>query len=361
MKNQLLKVLIVLLSLLLIGCTSIKQQETTQSPTVENVFTQPTATTAETFTQDSQPPEDSQALGSVIIGAAGDSQKDEKGTFYTYNGGEMVLPFRVEGSGSIVCSGIGILLFVDGLPQPYKTEGTDYGFLHTFFPPDNEDYTVDLVFTPVTGKAGDDLEVYAVSVLAPNYSYTSKDSQAFPYTGGSPSAGFRLKYQQTPPEETFPKESLWLSNVEIRKESLSFSEIGDWSEQELQENLEYHFFANNILDTSAPYVYEVEGAQPIHLRYEVFGSPYVRYHLVFFVDNQPVASRDGTPIFVDVENGQKTVVEAQLDMTGFDTESVLYAVLVPQNYFSTPVRTFAFATPSSPIFLLEGAKEDYIP
>ena len=351
-------IFLILVALLLTACAPEKgPRETTQIPTVENVFTQP-STTSEADTQE---PEDSQALGSVIIGAAGDSQKDEKGTFYTYNGGEMVLPFRVEGSGSIVCSGIGILLFVDGLPQPYKTEGTDYGFLHTFFPPDNEAYTVDLVFTPVTGKAGDDLEVYAVSVLAPNYSYTSKDSQAFPYTGGSPSAGFRLKYQQTPPEETFPKESLWLSNVEIRKESLSFSEIGDWSEQELQENLEYHFFANNILDTSAPYVYEVEGAQPIHLRYEVFGSPYVRYHLVFFVDNQPVASREGTPILVDVETGQKTVVEAQLDMTGFDTESVLYAVLVPQNYFSTPIRTFAFATPSSPIFLLEGASEDYTP
>ena len=351
-------IFLILLALLLTACAPEKgPRETTQIPTVENVFTQP-STTSEADTQE---PEDSQALGSVIIGAAGDSQKDEKGTFYTYNGGEMVLPFRVEGSGSIVCGGIGILLFVDGLPQPYKTEGTDYGFLHTFFPPDNEAYTVDLVFTPVTGKAGDDLEVYAVSVLAPNYSYTSKDSQAFPYTGGSPSAGFRLKYQQTPPEETFPKESLWLSNVEIRKESLSFSEIGDWSEQELQENLEYHFFANNILDTSAPYVYEVEGAQPIHLRYEVFGSPYVRYHLVFFVDNQPVASQDGTPIFVDVENGQKTVVEAQLDMTGFDTESVLYAVLVPQNYFSTPIRTYAFATASSPIFLLEGASEDYNP
>ena len=351
-------IFLILLALLLTACAPEKgPRETTQIPTVENVFTQP-STTSEADTQE---PEDSQALGSVIIGAAGDSQKDEKGTFYTYNGGEMVLPFRVEGSGSIVCSGIGILLFVDGLPQPYKTEGTDYGFLHTFFPPDNEAYTVDLVFTPVTGKAGDDLEVYAVSVLAPNYSYTSKDSQAFPYTGGSPSAGFRLKYQQTPPEETFPKESLWLSNVEIRKESLSFSEIGDWSEQELQENLEYHFFANNILDTSAPYVYEVEGAQPIHLRYEVFGSPYVRYHLVFFVDNQPVASREGTPILVDVENGQKTVVEAQLDMTGFDTESVLYAILVPRNAFTSKVQTAAFVDPSFPIFLLEGASEDYTP
>ena len=144
-------IFLILLALLLTACAPEKgPRETTQIPTVENVFTQP-STTSEADTQE---PEDSQALGSVIIGAAGDSQKDEKGTFYTYNGGEMVLPFRVEGSGSIVCSGIGILLFVDGLPQPYKTEGTDYGFLHTFFPPDNEAYTVDLVFTPVTGKPG---------------------------------------------------------------------------------------------------------------------------------------------------------------------------------------------------------------
>ena len=114
-------------------------------------------------------------------------------------------------------------------------------------------------------------------------------------------------------------------------------------------------------DTGHHYVYEVQEKQPVQLRFEVYGTPYVRYGLVFFVDNQPVVSRDGTPILLDVENGQKTVVEAQLDMTGFDTESVLYAVLVPQNYFSTPIRTFAFATASSPIFLLEGASEDYTP
>ena len=81
----------------------------------------------------------------------------------------------------------------------------------------------------------------------------------------------------------------------------------------------------------------------------------------FFASGETVAFEGATPIFVDVENGQKTVVEAQLDMTGFDTESVLYAVLVPQNYFSTPIRTFATVTPSSPIFLLEGASEDYTP
>ena len=75
----------------------------------------------------------------------------------------------------------------------------------------------------------------------------------------------------------------------------------------------------------------------------------------------PVALPDSSLLVLSLENGQKTVVEAQLDMTGFDTESVLYAVLVPQNYFSTPTRTFATVTPSSPIFLLEGASEDYNP
>ena len=97
------------------------------------------------------------------------------------------------------------------------------------------------------------------------------------------------------------------------------------------------------------------------LRFELFGTPYVHYGLVFFVDNQPVAPQDGAPILVDVENGQKTVVEAQLDMTGFDTESVLYAILVPRNAFTSKVPTAAFVDHSFPIFLLEGSREDYTP
>ena len=351
-------IFLILLALLLTACTPEKgPQETTQTPTVENVFTHPSTTAPDSSTETTGPVD----LGGGLSFGFETQERDSLGAYLTYTGGELVVPCSIDTSGNIGSKGIGVLLFVDGLPQPYKAEGKDYAYLHTFQFDQPESRVIDLSFTPVTGEAGDELEIYGVSVVAPNYSYTEDGPLSFTYTKASPVIGCRLKYRETPPAEVFPKASPRLSQPEIRKEPLSHLEIDTWTEQDLQENYEFHFYANNAPDGGSPRIYQVREDQPVKLRFELFGTPYVHYGVVFFVDNQPVAPQDGAPILVDVENGQKTVVEAQLDMTGFDTESVLYAVLVPQNYFSTPIRTNAFAVPSSPIFLLEGAKEDYIP
>ena len=351
-------IFLILVALLLTACAPEKgPRETTQIPTVENVFTQPSTTAPDSPTETTEPV----GLGGGLSFGFETQERDSQGAYLTYTGGELVVPCSIDTSGNIGSKGIGVLLFVDGLPQPYKAEGKDYAYMHIFQFDRPESRMIDLTFTPVTGEAGDELECYAVPVLAPNYTYTEGIDLGFVYTSAVPVTGCRIKFQETPPAEVFPKESPRLSQPEIRKEPLSYSEVGTWTEQDLLESIETHLYANGVTDTRTPCVFGIKESQPIQLRYEIFGSPYVRYHLVFFVDNQPVASQDGTPILLDVENGQKTVVEAQLDMTGFDTESVLYAVLVPQNYFSTPIRTNAFAVPSSPIFLLKGAKEDYIP
>ena len=343
---------------LLTACTPEKApQETTQTPTVENVFTQPSTTAPDSPTETTAPV----GLGGGLGFGFETQERDDQGSYLTYTGGELVAPLSIDVSGNIGSRGIGVLLFVDGLPQPYTAEGKDYAYLHTFAFDQPGSRVIDLSFTPVTGEAGDELECYAVPVLAPNYTYTEGIDLGFVYTSAVPVTGCRIKFQETPPAEVFPKASPRLSQPEIRKEPLSHLEIGTWTEQDLQENYEFHFYANNAPDGGSPRIYQVREDQPVKLRFELFGTPYVHYGIVFFVDNQPVAPQDGAPILVDVENGQKTVVEAQLDMTGFDTESVLYAVLVPQNYFSTPTRTFATVTPSSPIFLLEGASEDYNP
>ena len=350
-------IFLILLALLLTACTPEKgPQETTQTPTVENVFTQPSTTAPDAPTETTEPVD----LGGGLGFGFETQERDGQGAYLTYTGGELVVPCSIKASGNIGSKGIGVLLFVDGLPQPYKAEGKDYAYLHTFQFDQPESRVIDLSFTPVTGEAGDELEIYGVSVVAPNYSYTEDGPLSFTYTKASPVIGCRLKYRETPPAEVFPKASPRLSQPEIRKEPLSHLEIGTWTEQDLQENYEFHFYANNAPDGGSPRIYQVREDQPVKLRFELFGTPYVHYGVVFFVDNQPVAPQDGAPILVDVENGQKTVVEAQLDMTGFDTESVLYAVLVPQNAFSSQVPTAAFVAPSRPIFLLEKAEEDFI-
>ena len=351
-------IFLILLALLLTACTPEKgPQETTQTPTVENVFTQPSTTAPDTPTETTAPV----GLGGGLGFGFETQERDDQGSYLTYTGGELVAPLSIDVSGNIGSRGIGVLLFVDGLPQPYKAEGKDYAYLHTFAFDRPESRIIDLTFTPVTGEAGDELEIYGVSVVAPNYSYTEDGPLSFTYTNASPVIGCRLKYRETPPAEVFPKASPRLSQPEIRKEPLSYSEVDTWTEQDLQENYEFHFYANNAPDGGSPRIYQVRENQPVKLRFELFGTPYVHYGVVFFVDNQPVAPQDGAPILVDVENGQKTVVEAQLDMTGFDTESVLYAILVPRNAFTSQVPTAAFVDHSFPIFLLEGSREDYIP
>ena len=351
-------IFLILLALLLTACTPEKgPQETTQTPTVENVFTQPSTTAPDTPTETTEPV----GLGGGLSFGFETQERDSLGAYLTYTGGELVVPCSIDTSGNIGSKGIGVLLFVDGLPQPYKAEGKDYAYLHTFAFDRPESRIIDLTFTPVTGEAGDELEIYGVSVVAPHYSYTEEGLLSFVYTGTSPVVGCRLKYRETPPAEVFPEASPRLSQPEIRKEPLSYSEVGTWTEQDLQENYEFHFYANNAPDGGSPRIYQVRENQPVKLRFELFGTPYVHYGVVFFVDNQPVAPQDGAPILVDVENGQKTVVEAQLDMTGFDTESVLYAILVPRNAFTSKVPTAAFVDHSFPIFLLEGSREDYIP
>ena len=63
---------------------------------------------------------------------------------------------------------VGILLFLDGRPQPYRLEGdTDYQYMHRFTLNNEMIYPV-FYFTPVTGQAGDTLEMATLTVLYPS-------------------------------------------------------------------------------------------------------------------------------------------------------------------------------------------------
>ena len=88
------------------------------------------------------------------------------------------------------------------------------------------------------------------------------------------------------------------------------------------------------------------------LCYEIWGTPLVHYGLVFYVDNEPVCGADGKPILVDVQEGKKTVVTAELSLPEFDGESVYYAILVPRNYFGEDFLPRVYLESSKTFFLL---------
>jgi hypothetical protein len=363
---------LVLSLLLLTGCAAAPgstgiQLET--RPTVEDIFTLPPTTTPATPTDPVTPtvPEVTEPtepttpppsfVGTMNFGPTSKSEKDENGIYRVYDGGKMYLPFEVRSTGTIATLDVGILIFVDGIPQPYRVSPDgEYAYMHTFSQKDGKDMfgtivtTADIYFAPITGEKGDMLEIYALCMLAPDH-LPSQGANGHALTSGAVSSGFRLKYNATPPKDTYPEKNVRLAGVSTSVVDCTPQDIDKWTNTDMIENMRYAFRANG----EKMNVYGVGEDDRITLRYEVWGTPYVHYGLVFFVDNEPVYAADLADIRVSVEMGRKTIIEATLDMTGFSGESSLYAVLVPRNYRTSEIPTYTFMEASQTVFLL--AKE----
>src|SRR5690606_24823954 len=87
-----------------------------------------------------------------------------------YDGGELEINYFVNASGR--AKNVGFLVFIDGKPQPYKINTTEarYEYMHIFeLEEDDKDTPFTFIFTPVTGKQGDTLDIIITSVYNPAF------------------------------------------------------------------------------------------------------------------------------------------------------------------------------------------------
>ena len=353
MKNEIC--LFLLVALLLTGCTATRPPAST-SETIPDVFQEATKASEEPQVSTSVEANNTDDLGGLGIGAADEPLKDEYGTYRIYNGGEMCTPIEIESTGALREAGTGILLFADGQPQPYRLEDEDsYSYFHCFYPKRAKEI-YNLYFTPITGSAGDTLEVYILSLQKPEYLPSDGNPGMMIYTNGSIGAGWRLKFEATPPEADFPEKQVRLSDAEITATDTSYGDTVGWSEEDLRERLDSRSYVNGAPHNGQNRVYNITADTPVDLRYELWGTPYIESSVIFYVDNEPVFTFDGLPFDMTVANGEKKILTAKLDMTGFTGESVIYVVRVPRNYRTSEIRTYGFVKGEGTWFLLAGEK-----
>lgn len=363
-------------ALLLSGCavsSGTTGMQLATWPTVEDIFTLPTTTapvtpTAPTVpggTQATEPTKPAQSIepGGLGFGPDGENwEKDEMGRIYRYEGGQMCLPFMLQASGQALIDcvekGIGILLFLDGQPQPYRIEENgELAYFHVLHPdyntqkPITQEVHFDIYFTPVTGQEGDVLELWSTTIQCPNWQ-TSDPQTAWKYTFGGIQAGTRVKLYAKPEEEML-KIMERVSCVDISYVDTTSKEVGGWSDQELTRRYDYTWFVDGRRPKLGDgYIYDFQASDSVELRFEIWGTPYVRYGLMFYIDNQPISSRH--EILFDMQSGKKTIVTVTLDLSDFDGECVVYAALIPRNA-KTPenFNTIAFLNMSKTFFLLD--------
>ena len=232
MKQQIMLFLFILI-FLLTGCTQALPAASS-GPAGESTASPFSSTSPSPVTTSPQQPGEVD-LGSLGVGPAEERQKDSRGSFLNYEGGEMRMPYFLESTGIIRQCGIGILLFVDGQPQPYRLSDTEeYTYMHVFYP-DAPRITFDLCFVPVTGREGDELEVYIEALPSPEYMPSQGPQNRMVYTSGSTGGGTRLKYLADPPATVFPEKSLRLSAPEIQKTDCTYSDVVGWTDADWKE------------------------------------------------------------------------------------------------------------------------------
>lgn len=271
-------------------------------------------------------------------------KRDDKGHYLQYDGGEMCLPFSISATGAYTLHDIGVLLFVDGQIQPYKTSDEDtYQYMHIFSPEDGVELITDLFFTPMAGKKGDTLEIWYTGICWPDYSFLEDERDGPVFNFGPPKGGTRLKMGAAPTEAERPDLLDRIIDYTISQIPLTEKETLGWTERDFQEKFVYNMAVNpdELSDQRGIYIWNISEEKTCRVRFEVWGNPYVHYGLVLFVDHAPVSTAPEDLMFLTVEKGYKTVVEIELDMTGFDGESSMYAAIIPRNYRSTDVDTLS--------------------
>lgn len=331
-KINLVLSILVSLCLILNGCTGQPtNNENTLPQNVEDPFTQagPSIDTEES-------PSEIKAQtslgysGNISHGFADKSLTNENGLYHLYTSGELHIDYSISVSGNLGDAGIGILLVLDGKPQPYKTaENDEYRYVHTFYPYAEEKMTVELILIPVTGAAGDTLELTAFHILGPDY-YPNEQVLGMMQTNGSVWSSTQLVFQATPPAESqLPVTDRILSQT-IAYTDLTSDDIKGWSSEDL--NSECSFAISTDHDSDASNIYGVSHGKHLTVHTEVFGATSVEWSLILYVDHIPVSVLKDHQIDFSTQNGRKTIVETTIDMGDFDGESILYAILFARNW-----------------------------
>lgn len=307
--------LLLALLLTLPGCGGTEQP----SPT-------PTATPA---TMDN-PFEQEQTIGRLSIGPV-EPYEDEEGNAVAiqYTGEELALDYEATGEG--IAREFGVLLFLDGMPQPYHTDTEEeLAYMHYFsIPQDGDTLPFQLCFTPVTGKAGD---TFHLSVCGMD------NAQFKPDMAETVSYGIRQQTQETlpyfelladPPQAELPQTVAALANVTVSTQLLpgdgEDSNTGDSATTEVLYDGKPNY---NSLD--------VTGKDTVHITYRLSGGPAgAVYRLMFFGDHQPLSDGTDRVWTVTVGRNEEVTVEADLQVDQLKENTTFYPLLAPTSEWFT--------------------------
>jgi hypothetical protein len=267
-------------------------------------------------------------IGSFYIGP------QEIGEAYIYSGEEVHIPFRLEGLSENPAD-FGLLLFVDGYPQPYKIlneqeEITGEATMHKFILMKEDVQLFDIVFTPTAGQAGETVGVVYSAIFNPDF---------IPESEERPNYGLYHSITATMPQE------LYFETDVIEDDEKAFTEF---IEEDIPDDISMKYAGygtdsswldstpklflfsddddSNDLNNS---IFCSENGK-IELKFRILGGVNgITYQTNIYINHEPVNIMGFDCFEITVEKGKMYTASFELDISEYDHLNTIYAISNP--------------------------------
>lgn len=249
--------------------------------------------------------------------------KNTGNAFITYEGGELQIEYKAKAVGMSEC-GIGFMIFIDGIPQPYRTsEETESKHMHTFYFLDEVNYTFSFYLIPNTGRKGDVLELCIASVYYPDYTPDMRESEGYGIFHDMLENSYLIQYNASP---SWVSDSVAQNLIcEVKTEERLAQDKNTTSN--LSNDLNAALYINDQDFTNGNYY--IANKKKNNVKLEICGTKSANYRISFFINHCLVSKGWETELLVQVQPDKITVIDAEIDISplmGYDT---FYVLMVP--------------------------------
>ncbi len=299
----------------------------------------------ETNAEDNESSAKTEYIGTLTHGV--NWAADEKDYFFTYEGGALEIPYTTTGSG--ICTSVGFLVYMNGIPQPYMIKDTEeeYKYMHTIEGDENQDVGFTISFIPVTGKAGDKVSLRIDSIANPSFIPDMVNTFDYGMSHQTLEANYEILFQKD--AKTMPEvddglcllKTVCTQSTEIDKDEM------EYMTGEAKPDLDTSVYADLKIDGDSMLLdrkSDVSGKDKVHVAYIMMGHPGMKYRVCFYLNHQLLTDESGEVCELELATGKMNTLEFDMDVSQV-TDASFYAVAVPVNaedYPDDPISTMKF-------------------
>lgn len=258
---------------------------------------------------------------------------DEKDYSFAYEGGALEIPYTMNGSG--ICTSVGFLVYVNGMPQPYMIKETEeeYKYMHIIEGDENQDVDFTISFIPVTGKTGDKMSLRIDSIANPSFIPDMVNTFDYGMSHNAIEANYEILFQKD--AEKMPKnnDDLCLLRMAYKQSPEIDKEEMEYITGETKPDLETSIYADLEIDGDSMLLdrkSDISGKDKVHVTYIMMGHPGVKYSVCFYLNHQLLTDELGEVYELELATGKMSILEFDMDVSQV-TDLSFYAVAVPVN------------------------------